>query len=471
MSRVLELDKKSLVVVSNKLIDARYRLNISEIRLFVLMIFAFDKVRGEVRMSAKDVASAVGLKGDFYSALKRATQNLMRQIITIEGERGNWEAYNITSKASCIDGVFTIKPNPQIEQHLINLKRCFTKYELAYGLALKSTYGFRLYQFGKKSLGLKRSVVQINLEEFRKMLGIEKKEYQHIWNFKKKVLDVAQQDVNAITDITVSCRPIKQGLGGKIVKLEFIFSEKREKPDILSEIATITYTEEEDSEDLEEEEKKGMKAKNHESSIDLDHEIPVPEVKKEPKQSLLKESTRLLLDCGISENVAEELATQKELSYLQEKVALANLHPDYIKNRAGFIVKAIQENWVDDDIVKEQQREMRLEAEKRVSETRKRVKGIWDRYRVQRDAIGLKKYERMAIEEIEKLKQEFLESLNSVFLKVYRKKENFGYEDGFFRSFFLKRFQLPSFEEFLVAEAVTLSEEERKMVEQEFERK
>lgn len=436
------MDKKSLVVVSNKLIDARYRLNISEIRLFVLMIFAFDKVRGEVRMSAKDVAGIVGLKGDFYSALKRATQNLMRQIITIEEENGNWEAYNITSKASCIDGVFTIKPNPQIEQYLINLKKCFTKYELAYGLALKSTYGFRLYQFGKKNLGLKKPVVQIDLEEFRKMLGIAKSEYKHIWNLKKKVLDVAQQDVNTITDIEVSCRSIKQGLGGKIVKLEFTFSEKEKKPAILSEMSTIAYTEEGTEE-------------GNENILNRENSAPI------------SEGARLLLENGISENVAIQLAEQYETVYLQEKVALANAHGEYVKNKAGFLFQAIKENWLDNDIVQEQQKEIRLNDEKRRVETRKRVKGIWDRYRVKRDALGLKKYEKMASEEIQKLKDEFLAGLKDIFRNVYRKKENFGYEDGMFQSFFLSRFTLPSFEDFLVAEEITLSDEEQEILEKE----
>ncbi|MER2513166.1 MAG: replication initiation protein [Nitrosomonas ureae] len=442
MNGILELDKKSLVVVSNKLIDARYRLNISEIRLFVLMIFAFDKVRGEVRMSAKDVAGIVGLKGDFYSALKRATQNLMRQIITIEEENGNWEAYNITSKASCIDGVFTIKPNPQIEQYLINLKKCFTKYELAYGLALKSTYGFRLYQFGKKNLGLKKPVVQIDLEEFRKMLGIAKSEYKHIWNLKKKVLDVAQQDVNTITDIEVSCRSIKQGLGGKIVKLEFTFSEKEKKPAILSEMSTIAYTEEGTEE-------------GNENILNRENSAPI------------SEGARLLLENGISENVAIQLAEQYETVYLQEKVALANAHGEYVKNKAGFLFQAIKENWLDNDIVQEQQKEIRLNDEKRRVETRKRVKGIWDRYRVKRDALGLKKYEKMASEEIQKLKDEFLAGLKDIFRNVYRKKENFGYEDGMFQSFFLSRFTLPSFEDFLVAEEITLSDEEQEILEKE----
>ena len=457
MGGVLALNKKSLVVVSNKLIDARYRLNISEIRLFVLMIFAFDKVRGEVRMSAKDVSDIIGLKGNFYSALKRSTQNLMRQIITIEEENGDWEAYNITSKASCIGGMFTIKPNPQIEQHLINLKRCFTKYELAYGLALKSTYGFRLYQFGKKSLGLKKPVVQIELEEFRQMLGITKNEYKYIWNFKKKVLDVAQQDVNAITDISVSCRSIKQGVGGKVVKLEFTFTEKEKKPDILTEISTIAYTEEDEVENI-----NGDMGKKEKPEP-----VPVPIVEPEPVKPEMSERARLLLESGVSESVAVKLGEQYESFYIREKVALANAHPDYIKNKAGFLIQAIRENWVDDDIVREQQKEMRLNAEKATLETRKRVKGIWDRYRVQRDALGLREYEKKNEEEIGNIKREFLGSLNDIIRNIYRKKENFGYEDRMFRSFFLGKLELPSFDWFLALEGITLSGEEREVLERE----
>ena len=86
---------------------------------------------------------------------------------------------------------------------------------------------------------------------------------------------------------------------------------------------------------------------------------------------------------------------------------------------------------------------------------------------MQRDALGLKKYEKMASEEIQKLKEEFLGGLKDIFRNVYRKKENFGYEDGMFRSFFLSRFTLPSFEDFLVAEERTLSDEEQEILEKE----
>lgn len=458
MRGVLELNEKSLVIVSNKLIDARYRLNISEIRLFVLMIFAFDKVRGEVQLSVKDVGKLIGLEGNFYSALKRSTQNLMRQIITIEQENGDWEAYNITSRASCIGGVFTIKPNPQIEQHLIELKRCFTKYELAYGMALKSTYGFRLYQLGKKSLGLRKPVVQIGLEEFRQQLGIKKGEYKQIWNFRKKVLDVAQSDVNAITDIHVSCRSIKQGVGGRVAKFEFTFSEKTKKPEILLDSSSIAYVGEEETE-----------AENTENPFLEKEENCEPEEKPlvVPEKS---EAVKLLLDCGISEGVAMQLANEHEMGYIREKIAIANAHPEYVKNKAGFIIKAVRENWIDEDIARMKREEARLNVEKEGLERRNRLKGIWDRYRVHKGALGLKEYERMTADEVGKLKGEFLGTLNAMLRGIYAKKENFGYEDGMFRGFFLNTLELPSFDRFLAVEGITLSNDEREILEKELVR-
>lgn len=234
MEGALAFDKNSFVVVSNRLIDARYRLRMSEIRLLILMIFAFEQTRREVRMSVQDVAEIIGLKGDSRSALQRVTRNLMKQNITIEEANGSQGAHDILSNTSFIGGTVTIRLSPYMEQHLANLKNRFSKYGLAYGLALKSAYGFRLYQFGKKGLGLKKTGRRMDLDEFRKMLGIkEKSEYTQIRHFEESVLAVAQRDVNAMTDINVSYRLLEPGIGEKAIRLEFTFSEKEKKPYIL----------------------------------------------------------------------------------------------------------------------------------------------------------------------------------------------------------------------------------------------
>ncbi len=174
--------------------------------------------------------------------------------------------------------------------------------------------------------------------------------------------------------------------------------------------------------------------------------LPAPRVEQQAEPPPVSEGARLLLENGISESVAVQLSDQYETFYLQEKVSLANAHPEYIKNKAGFLIQAIKENWIDADIVREQQKEMRLNAARMLSETRKRVGGIWDRYRMQKGALGLRAYEKLTETEKEKTKGAFLQSVNDVIRNIYHKKGNFGYEDGLFRSFFLNTLELPSFE-------------------------
>ena len=77
----------------------------------------------------------------------------------------------------------------------------------------------------------------------------------------------------------------------------------------------------------------------------------------------------------------------------------------------------------------------------------------------------------MTVEEIEKIKKQFLDGLQGVVRALYQKKESFGYvEDGMFRSFFLSQFIPTRFEDFLVAEEITLSDEEREILEKEVRR-
>ena len=265
------------------------------------------------------------------------------------------------------------------------------------------------------------------------------------------MLEPARVELLEKTGKSFSWEAIKQGRGGKVVGVRFVFDEETEKE---KEVVAVLSKQKVESQKTEE----------------TKEPVSVPTVEPEPFKQALSEGVQLLVENGISESVAVSLGEKYGISYLREKIALANLHPDYIKNKAGFLIQAIKENWVDADIVRNQQKNIAANAEKRREETRKPVKGIWDRYRVQRYALGLKKYEKMASEEIQKLKDEFLAGLKDIFRNVYRKKENFGYEDGMFRSFFLSRFILPSFEDFLVAEEITLSDEEREILEKEVKR-
>ena len=453
---VLEVKKNTLVVQANQLVEAKYRLSVDEQKIIRILVSQINREDGDFRdyeFHVRQLAELLGMEHkDPYGVLREITKKLISKVLEFHNPETNTflqVAWLASAKYKKGEGTVSMSFHPSLKPLLLHIKSYFTKYELSQILHFKGQYAIRFFELRKSFLGRGKNEVFFSLKELWELFKLEKNEYKQFSDFKKRVLEPARLELLEKTGKSFSWEAVKRGRGGKIAGIRIVFDGESEK-EVVGFFENVVKTE--------------TKRIGKEPVLVTETESEL--IKKEQS-----EGAKLLLKCGISAKVAEELATQKELPYLQEKVALANLHPDYIKNKAGFIVKAIQENWVDDDIVKEQQREMRLEAEKRVSETRKRVKGIWDRYRVHRDALGLKKYERMAIEEIEKMKREFLEGLNSVFLNVYRRKESFGYEDGLFRNFFLKRFQLPSFEEFLVTEAITLSEEERNMVEREFERR
>ena len=65
----------------------------------------------------------------------------------------------------------------------------------------------------------------MTLSDFRGKLGIENDEYEMMSDFKKRVLDIAQSQINEHTDITVS---YEQHKAGRIIT-GFTFSLKQKK--------------------------------------------------------------------------------------------------------------------------------------------------------------------------------------------------------------------------------------------------
>jgi len=456
---VLVVDEKSLVVQSNKLVEAKYRLSVEEqkiIKILIAQIQRDDEDFKEYEFRVRDLAKMLGMEHkDPYGVLARISKRLISRVLEYHDPKTNrffqtaWLA-GVAYKKN--EGTVALSFHPYLKPLLLQLQSYFTKYELGQVLQFKGQYTIRFFEFRKSFIGRNKKELTFSLKELWDVLGLKKDEYSIFKNFKNRVLEPARLELLEKAGQSFSWEAIRQGRGGKVVGVRFVFDGETEKE---KEVVAVL------------ERKQKIESQKTEETKEP---VVVPTVEPESFKQTLSEGAQLLIENGISESVAVSLGEKYGIPYLREKIALANLHPEYIKNKAGFLIQAIKENWVDADIVRNQQKSIAANAKKRREETRKQVKGIWDRYRVQRYALGLKKYEKMASEEIQKLKEEFLVGLKDIFRSLYRKKENFGYEDGMFRSFFLSRFILPSFEDFLVAEGITLSEEEREILEKEFMR-
>ena len=453
---VLVVDEKSLVVQSNKLVEAKYRLSVEEqkiIKILIAQIQKDDEDFREYEFRVKDLAKMLGMEHkDPYGVLGRITKRLITRALEYHSQETNqymqtaWLAGALYKKNA---GTVALSFHPYLKPLLLQLQSYFTKYELGQVLQFKGQYTIRFFEFRKSFIGRNKQEIVFTLKELWDILGLKKDEYSIFKNFKNRVLEPARLELLEKTGQSFTWEAIRQGRGGKVVGVRFVFDGETEK-----EKGVVAILER----------KLEIKKKKEEENT---KPVPVAAAQPEPVKQEMNEGVRLLLENGISENVAVRLGEQYEVFYLREKIALANAHPEYIKNKAGFLIQAIKENWIDDDIVREQQKEVRLNAQKAIQETQKRVKGIWDRYRMQKGSLGLREYEKLTEEERERTKGAFLQSVNDIVRNIYRKKEGFGYEDGMFRSFFLNTLELPSFENFLVAEGITLSGEEREILEKE----
>jgi plasmid replication initiation protein len=225
-----------LVVKSNRLIEASYRLGLVEQRIVLLsIVLARETGCGLnavdfVSITAKNYAehfNDVDLS-NAYRDLKEASRTLFdREFILydIRPETGKDRVNRCrwVSTASYIDGdgVIQLQFSAAIVPYITRLEAEFTKYNLEKIAHMSSAYAIRLYelliQWG--SIGQR----EIELEWLKKALMVDK-EYDRLGNFKKRVLEVALSQINKFSDLTVSYTQRKTGR--VVTHLIFIFSKK-----------------------------------------------------------------------------------------------------------------------------------------------------------------------------------------------------------------------------------------------------
>ena len=90
-SRVIKMDKaanKQLVVKSNYLVEASYRLTTQEQRIILLlasMISPEDKDFQAYRINIKDFNSLIGVKNEAgYTEIKQLTKKILKRVIVIK---------------------------------------------------------------------------------------------------------------------------------------------------------------------------------------------------------------------------------------------------------------------------------------------------------------------------------------------------------------------------------------------------
>jgi hypothetical protein len=283
------------------------------------------------------------------------------------------------------------------------------------------------------------------MDALREMLGLRKTEYQVFSNFRIRVLEPARQELLEKIGQSFTWEPIRQGRGGKVTAVRFAFEDDGEEE---KETGTVN-----------------VGATPLEKETERDHPLP-PEPPASQEEPLLEpknaSAVRLLVDCGVSPPVAEELAAAYEEPYIREKIALLTAHVGPVKSRAGFLVKALHEDWKDPEIEEKKRLEERRDLERLEAERTKRLRAIRETFDLHRKNHALRQYQQVPESTRAIWRSEFLASLTPILKKRYASLPTFGFEDPYYRAFVMQ-YKLASLDldDYLVQAGLSLDAEDR----------
>jgi plasmid replication initiation protein len=230
------MSKSNLVVKTNRLNQAFQTLSLVELHIIQLAIVdARETGTGlstdmPLRIDAMRYAEVFGVtKQNAYQRMKEAEETLFNRRFSFYDSDGylvksRWvQQVKYLENEGALELVFTLAVVQGISR-IDGVKEFFTQYLLNQTTNLTSVYSARLYELliQWQSTG---EVPMVELSEFKMQLGIKNNEYSRIEAFKRRVLDLAINEINEKTDITASYKQHKKGR--QIVGFSFSFKQKK----------------------------------------------------------------------------------------------------------------------------------------------------------------------------------------------------------------------------------------------------
>ena len=229
-------EKPQIIRKSNELIEARYKLNLAEQRVVLLLaseISPNDEDFKSYEIRVADFAEMFGLQKckSMYSEIEKAAEGLLSQKVVLQDnetkEVTNWLSYVKYVKGS---GTISLEFHKSLKPYLLQLKSHFTQYHLKYVIDFNSQYSIRLYELLKMNAYKSKNGVfekYIELQEYRNLLGIDKKSYPVFSDFRKYVIYPLVREISDKTDLYIN--EVKYGkTGRKITNITFVVAIRSE---------------------------------------------------------------------------------------------------------------------------------------------------------------------------------------------------------------------------------------------------
>ena len=229
--------RENSVTISNALARAFYRSSTNEKRVMAMIVSKLDPRRTDnniqrIEIKAKDFIETYNTcPSNAYRDIARAAQALIRKIIVIEEDNGNYTEYTLMCTATYKknEGKIIASLNPDMQHHFQGLKKKFTSYPLGTASRFKSSYSWKLYELlvsWSKPKQLTKGVfagwLTVEVDYLRKVLGVPK---SYAWTkFNTEILKKAQEELYNKANIKIET--ISKKTGRKITHLYIQFIEE-----------------------------------------------------------------------------------------------------------------------------------------------------------------------------------------------------------------------------------------------------
>jgi len=182
------------------------------------------------RVTADELLIFFGIGSENYSFLKRELSILHKTSVTYnllgKNQRSKeWGSFSLIAGFTYKKGIIEYSFPHQIEEMILNPKM-FGKINLVAIKGLRSRYSIALYELAEDYINVQ--IPKISLDIFKELIGLEKGQYSSIKDFKKRVIDVAIEEINRSDNISFSLSYEMIKTGRKITHIKFTIHKKEE---------------------------------------------------------------------------------------------------------------------------------------------------------------------------------------------------------------------------------------------------
>lgn len=222
------MDKNYIVKKSNFFImNSSYDLSLEEQKLILTiasMVQPMDEDFKPYKFKINEFMKLLGVNTKTkYTEIPKITKELMKKVFEIEEDdtiiQTAWLSSATYKKGS---GMVELEFSPRLKPYMLKLNSMFTQYKLDNILSMKSKYAPRIYEILKCNEFKKQGYIEIDIDELRKLLKVENV-YPRYNDFKRKVIEKSQEELEEKTDIKFKIEEIKTGR--KVTSIKFFISK------------------------------------------------------------------------------------------------------------------------------------------------------------------------------------------------------------------------------------------------------